>query len=122
LSRPEFVHGRLNQAQDRPCDLFESTEHTHRHHDGLTCGSTKGEVPINWGIHNDDGSHGLTVTLSDAPCTNADGCPSVGDAGANVTVCTTQFTNQGVLNTDQFGTSNTAFAPLHINCKGAAGK
>ena len=61
INRSEFVHGRLNQAEARPCDIFESTEYTHRHHDGLTCGSSKGGVPINWGVHNDDGKSAHTA-------------------------------------------------------------
>jgi hypothetical protein len=39
-----------------------------------------------------------------------------------VTVCATQLTNQGILTANQFGTMDTNFAPLHINCKGAVGK
>ena len=61
--RSEFVHGRLNQREDRPCDMFESTEHTHgsNGHDGLRCGGSDGGVPVNWGVHDDDGQHGFTV-------------------------------------------------------------
>ena len=122
LSRSEFVHGRLNQAENRPCDLFESTEHTHRYHDGLTCGSRKGGVPVNWGYHNDDGQHGFSVLISDVPCTDKDGCPSVDDKDANVTLCDTLLDNRGVLKVDQFGTSTTTFGPVTIDCKGATGK
>jgi len=71
------------------------TELTHGHnkHDGYRCRSTKGGIAVNYGVHKDDGQHGFTVMLSDVPCTDKDGCPSVNDKGANVTICETRLNN-----------------------------
>ena len=114
LTRSEFVHGRLNQPADRPCDEFESTEYTHgaNLHSGTRCDSKKGGVAVNWGMHKDDGQHGFTVMLSDVPCTDKDGCPSVNDKGANVTICETRL-NQADSGEPQ---------AYSIDCKGATGK
>ena len=113
VTRSEFVSGPLNMPQNRPCDLFEQTGNTHgaNLHNGRTdCAREKGgPVPTHWGWHDDDGSHGFRVTVSDVPCTDKGGCPSVDDKGANVTVCEMRL-------------HHTSTAPAQINCKGATGK
>ena len=111
VTRDEFIHGPLSMPQDRPCDLFESTSLTHGSnlHNGNICHRKKaGQLPTNYGIYNDDGSHGFIVTISDVPCTDNDGCPEVGDADANVTLCAKVLSTTNSL--------------IKINCHGASGK
>ena len=114
VTRGEWVHGGLGMPQNRYCDLFEVTGFTHgaNLHDGARAGCSRkkaGTVPTQWGYFNNDGAHGFDVTLSDTPCTDTDGCPGPGDAGANVTRCELRLDYQDN-------------EPARINCKGATGK
>jgi hypothetical protein len=110
ITKDEWVHGMLAQPQKTFCNLFDRTGKTHGNnlHNGEDAGCERqmdGPIAQHWGNFPDDGNHGFMVSVSDAPCTDKDGCPT----GTNVSLC-------------EYRNHHTDTLPASVNCKGAKGK
>ena len=67
-------------------------------------------MPTNWGHYTDDGQHGFIVTVSDTPCTDAEGCPMAGNGKG-----------KGTATLCDFRLHHTSAGPATVDCKGAKG-
>lgn len=72
-------------------------------------------TPSEWGRFHADGSHGAIISVSDTPCTDADGCPSAGE-----TLCAHHLlpVQPGVSLTSLLANSGV----VEVNCAGAVGR
>ena len=108
VTRESFVHGFLSVGRRTFCDQFEETRSTHgANWDLHSCRKWTATVPNHWGEFADDGQHGFVVTVSDTPCTEEGGCPTVEDTDSNTTLC-------------EFRLSRSA-SSTKIDCRGATG-
>ena len=115
VTRESFVHGVLSAGRRTFCDQFEETRATHGKNWNLGfCRKWTANVPEHWGAFADDGQHGFVVTVSDVPCTEEGGCPSVEDTASNTTLCEHRLSRNTSDRSDDV-------AAATIDCHGATG-